>query len=289
MPGAFDPQYVVARSVLLDALEALGKQRDAVVVVGAQAIYIHTGTSDLAIPEFTIDADIAIDPALLHPLPEIESAMRAARFERGDRVGVWVARRDIDGVPARVEVDLMVPEAVGGPGRRAARLSGHAKEVARKARGLEATLVDNATLTITALDLADPRTFAVAVAGPTALLIAKLHKIGERASERQQRRLDDKDALDVLRLLRAIDTAALASTFEGLLHADVASEVTREALVLLKDLFASPRAAGSQMAVRAVGALVPAEEIAESCAVLASDLVRAVGSTPTGSDSTQKE
>jgi hypothetical protein len=78
---------------------------------------------------------MAADPALLHPLPEIESAMRAARFERGDRVGAWVARRDIDGVPAKVEVDLMVPEAVGGAGRRAARLSGHAREVARKARG----------------------------------------------------------------------------------------------------------------------------------------------------------
>jgi hypothetical protein len=36
----FDPQYVVARGVLLDALQALGEQRDAVIVVGAQAIYL---------------------------------------------------------------------------------------------------------------------------------------------------------------------------------------------------------------------------------------------------------
>lgn len=72
-----DPHYVVARSVLLDALEALGEQREAVVVVGAQAIYLHTGAIELAVPEFTIDADLTIDPALLHESPEIESAMRA--------------------------------------------------------------------------------------------------------------------------------------------------------------------------------------------------------------------
>jgi hypothetical protein len=73
--------------------------------------------------------------------------------------------RDIAGVPTKVEVGLMVPEAVGGSGRRAARLPGHGKEVARKARGLEAALVDKATTTIRALDPADLRSFAVPVAG----------------------------------------------------------------------------------------------------------------------------
>lgn len=34
------PLYVVARAVLLDALDALGEQRNAVVLVGAQAIYL---------------------------------------------------------------------------------------------------------------------------------------------------------------------------------------------------------------------------------------------------------
>jgi len=117
-----DPHYVVARSVLLDALEAFGEQRGAVVVVGAQAIYLHTGHIELAVAEFTIDADITIDPALLQDSPELESAMRAAHFEKGNRVGAWVIQRDVGGVAMNIEVDLMVPEAVGGPGRRAARL-----------------------------------------------------------------------------------------------------------------------------------------------------------------------
>ncbi len=271
-----DPQYVVARSVLLDALEGLGVQREAVVVVGAQAIYLHTGTIALAVPEFTIDADLTIDPSLLQDTPEIEAAMQAARFERGDRVGAWVARRDVAGVPSRIEVDLMVPEAVGGAGRRAARLPGHAKEIARKARGLEAALVDLARMTISALDPEDRRSFSVAIAGPTALLISKLHKISERLSEREQRRLDDKDALDVLRLLQATDTVSLAATVGRLLHVDLTRDVTREALAVLQDHFADRRSAGTQMAVRAVGALMSAEEVALSCASLASDLLAAI-------------
>ena len=271
-----DSRYIVARTVLLDALEALGEQRDAVIVVGAQAIYLHAGTTDLAVPEFTVDADLTIDPALLRATPEIESALRAAHFERGNRVGAWVATRDVAGTLVNVEVDLMVPEAVGGSGRRAARLPGHGKEVARKARGLEAALVDKARITIRALDDADPRAFDVAVAGPMALLISKLHKIAERIGEREQRRLDDKDALDILRLLQATETSTLAASIEVLLHADVAREITREALDVLKVRFTDARAAGPQMAVRAVGALMPADEVAASCSALAVDLLERI-------------
>src|SRR3989442_12824873 len=105
MPGVLDPQYVVARSVLLDALEALGDQREAVILVGAQAIYLHAGAVDLAVPELTIDADLTIDPALLRESPELESAMHSGHFERGNRVGTWHVYREIAGVRTRVEVD----------------------------------------------------------------------------------------------------------------------------------------------------------------------------------------
>jgi hypothetical protein len=275
-----DPHYIIARSVLLDALEALQGQHEAVVVVGAQAIYLHTGSSEFAVPEFTTDADITIDPALLHHSPEIESAMKMARFERGNRIGAWVTKRKVGAANVNVEVDLMVPEAVGGSGRRAARLPGHAKEVARKARGLEPTLLDKATKRIGALDPQDNRSFDVAVAGPAALLIAKLHKIVERISEREQRRLDDKDALDILRLLQAIETARLTATLFTLLEADIARDVTREALVALRTHFCDRRSAGSKMAARAAGALMSAEEVTESCATLASDLLREIAPEP---------
>ena len=35
----FDELYVLARRVLLDALDAIGPHRDAIVLVGAQAVY----------------------------------------------------------------------------------------------------------------------------------------------------------------------------------------------------------------------------------------------------------
>jgi hypothetical protein len=273
-----DPRYVLARSVLLDALEALGDQRDAVIVVGAQAVYMRTGAIELAVPEFTLDADITLDPSLVLDIPEIEAAMLGARFERGNRVGVWIASRTVAGVPARVEVDLMVPDAVGGPGRRAARLPGHAKEVARKTRGLEAALIDKNVVTLGALDSADVRAFDVAIAGPAALLIAKAHKIAERVAEREHRRLEDKDALDMLRLLQATETPVLAGMVNTLLQTDVAREVTREALAILDEHFTDARAAGPQMAVRAAGALMPADVVAASCAALAADLLREIDS-----------
>jgi len=276
MHGAVDPLYVVARSVLLDALDALGSQRKAVILIGAQAIYLHTGAIELAVAEYTTDADIALDPAALETVPEIESAMTAAGFHRGNRVGAWSVSREVGGVITKVEVDLMVPEAVGGAGSRAARLLGHAKHVARKARGLEAALIDRSMRVINALDPADARSFAIAVAGPVALMVSKLHKLQERLAEPEQRRVDAKDALDVLRLLRAIPTQDLAKTFQTLLHTDVSREVTREAIVALKDLFANTRAPGCQLAVRAAGPLANPDEIAGSCSILTTDLLQAI-------------
>jgi hypothetical protein len=46
---SYSPITVAARRVLLDALEALEAHRDALVLVGAQAIYLYTGDTDVAI------------------------------------------------------------------------------------------------------------------------------------------------------------------------------------------------------------------------------------------------
>lgn len=75
MPGELDHAYVTARSTLLDALQALGDQRVAVVLVGAQAVYLRTGEAAVAVPPYTTDADIAIDPAALVASPTLVNAM----------------------------------------------------------------------------------------------------------------------------------------------------------------------------------------------------------------------
>ena len=84
-PAVMNTLYAVARTVLLDALEALTEQRDAVVLVGAQAIYLHTGDADIAVPAFTTDGDLVIEPARLKDEPRLVEAM-----ERAQRVNVVV-------------------------------------------------------------------------------------------------------------------------------------------------------------------------------------------------------
>jgi hypothetical protein len=64
VPGEADPLYVQAREVLLDALEALGEHRASLILVGAQAIYLHTGEPGIAVAPFTTDADVVVDRRL---------------------------------------------------------------------------------------------------------------------------------------------------------------------------------------------------------------------------------
>ena len=206
MPGAPDPEYVAARRVLLDALEALSDHRAALILVGAQAIYMHTGEGDLAVAPYTTDGDIALDPAELGPAPKLEDAMRHAGFRLDEQQpGVWFGT-------GALEIDLLVPQSVSGVGTRGARLGEHGNRAARKARGLEAALVDSSPMVIPALEEQDERRFEIAVAGRAALLVAKLHKLADRRDTPD--RVEDKDALDVLRLLRASETEEIVGGSE---------------------------------------------------------------------------
>ena len=178
--------YVLARRVLLDALDALATQRGAVILVGAQAIYLHTGEGDLAVPPFTLDGDLGLDPDALRAQPKLGAMLTAAGFHRTDQPGIWGTTRPLGRTTVEVTVDLLVPDRVGGPGRRGARLGPHGNWVARKVRGLEAVLVDRAPRMIAALAPDDRRRIEVAVTGPAALLVAKLHKITEQEVKRRR-------------------------------------------------------------------------------------------------------
>ena len=164
MPGVPDPLYVAARHALLDAIEALSAHLDAVVLVGAQAVYLHTGST---------------------------------------------------------------------------------------------------------------RALDVSVAGPAGLLVAKIFKIGERAGGADRR--SDKDALDVFRLLQAVSTDEFARRMRALRAEERSRAVTEQALAQLPVLFGSPRAIGSTMAARAAAPLEAEDTIAAATAVLARDLIVAMG------------
>ena len=271
-----DPLYVAARMVLLDALEALGKQRDALTLVGAQAIYLHTGEADIAVPAFTTDGDLVIEPALLRAEPRLSGVMQDANFYAGAQPGSWIRDVVVESVLTTIPVDLLVPEKVAGPGRRAAKLGDHGDRVGRRARGLEGALVEHELRDLTSLDPNDRRTFRIRVAGPSALLVAKLHKIAERRGETRRTRLDDKDALDVLRILRSISTETLVQGLNRLRADRNAGEVTREAITYLGQLFDSSDGEGTRMAVRATERLENPATIAASCEALTNDLLSAL-------------
>lgn len=154
---------------------------------------------------------------------------------------------------------------------RGARLGPHGKRAARRAKGLEGALIDRERHTIGALDPDDGRTVELWVAGPGALLVAKVHKIAERVGN--QDRVRDKDALDVLRLLRAVETDDLASRLAILRSTELSAAVTNEAVGLLPELFGTSESAGVAMAVRAAGSGEDPATIGGSLMALIDDLL----------------
>ena len=267
MSGGPDPLYVRARTALLDAAEALAEQLDAVVLVGAQAVYIHTGDAEFAAAApYTTDADFCVAPTDLNDAPLLSELLMARGVSPGEHPGAWLSS---DGIP----VDLMVSEALAGAGSRGARLGPHGNRVARRAKGLEGALVDRKLTKITSLAPDVERSVAMLVAGPAALLVSKVHKIAERTSAGD--RITDKDALDILRLLQTTDTAALAEDLVSLANHELSAEVAAEAVSQLVPLFGSSEATGIGMAVRAARPSADADVVSASFTALVSDLVAA--------------
>jgi hypothetical protein len=281
---AIDPRYVAARRVLLDALEALAPHGRAVIVAGAQGVYLRTGLSEIGIAPYTTDGDLALDPTLLGDEPELEESMRNAGFQllepRPNRPepGVWVATARVEGEELIIPVDLIVPEgAASGGGRRGARLGPHGNRAARRAVGLEAALVDHSTMPVAALDPADTRSFEVEVAGAAALLVAKAHKIHDRLASSRPSRIDDKDAADIYRLMQTTSPDDIASRFVELRRDEIAGPATEAAITYLVDLFGRRNGEGVQMAIRALRLAIPEAQVATLTTSYISRLLPALG------------
>lgn len=280
MTEAVAAEYVAARRAVLDALAALRKQPDPVVMVGAQAVYLRTGSVDfdVAVAPFTTDADLVLNPALLGGVPQVDEVMRAAGFTPSNQPGTWLTEVEVGDRRFEVPVDLLVPEALAGSGRRAARLPEQGKNVARRSRGLEVALVDNGLMSVSSFDDADDRTFDVAVAGTAALFIAKAHKLAERVSARPYRadRVKPKDASDVFRLLQAEPAAQVGRRLGELARDPVAGEVVVSGVQHLVDLFGRRGSPGVQLAVQALSAgAVPRDRVVALLVAYLAELQRA--------------
>lgn len=193
MSGEVDPMYQQARRVLLDVIANLDGLRRSVVLVGAQAVHLRVADVPSQLVAYTTDGDIAIDPATVAPEPDFAAVMEAAGMRKGDQPGIWSPKNGGADAPT---VDLLVPQAFAtAPGKRGAVLRGHSANAARYVPGIEGCLVDCDELVIGSLETSDTRRFRLRVAGPGALLIAKLHKLGDRiGDERRRDRIEPKDA-----------------------------------------------------------------------------------------------
>ena len=268
-PGELDIEYVDARRVLLDALGAFGPQIGAVTLIGAQAVYLRTLDRLTDYQPYTTDADLVLDPGQLSDLPTLGDAMRDAGFILTDEPGIWEARFDREGADEQVAVpvDLIVPESIAPTaGRRSARLpGGHGKNTARKSTGVEGALVDRGPIEISALDPGDDRRIVVDVAGEAALLVAKLHKLGDRLTRPD--RLHPKDAGDVYRLFDVLGPTEMAERIQFLL-ADGRSAATAQQAIAYGDIiFDGPNSVGVDLASRALRTALPAATVVSTVIV----------------------
>ncbi|WP_440103774.1 hypothetical protein [Streptosporangium sp. H16] len=147
---------VVARRVLLDALQALHEHSNAIVLVGAQAVHLRTTGVVLASSPYTSDADLSLNPKLVLDEPLLNEAMRGAGFElpASGNPGQWFRAEMISGQSHLIEVDLLVPEAFapGNKKRRRVSLPPHDEKATRRILGLEATLFDHSPLQVPSLE-----------------------------------------------------------------------------------------------------------------------------------------
>lgn len=257
-----------ARKALLDALEALGDHLDALVLVGAQAIYFHTSNITTVVADATRDADLAINKNKLKNSPTLEFALKESGFTLGDQPGRWIS--DFGTL-----VDIMMPEAFIPGSNRAGGTSPHDRLSARSTVGIEGCLIDNQLKKIDSLDRQDFRSFEVSVAGPGGLLIAKLHKVGERIALASS--IENKDAFDIYKLLLAIPVEELAERVKLISQDGFSKDSTATGLRYLDDLFAiGADAPGSKLAAEAVRDIDDMDVIAQSVSSLAKDLLNSL-------------
>lgn len=235
-----------SRRAILDVVgNVLVPHWESLTLVGAHAVILQTQNLDVSISA-TGDGDLGVTPSLVLEEPTIDALMRAAGFApRTDaRPGLWGRgrRRARDGETVWDEqIDLIAGEGLSGntkAGKRSvAALSGHGRSVGNTP-GIELAAFDRSIVTVN--DLMDPqRSIQVNVAGHAALICAKAYKLGERLDD-GGRRLRDKDAGDLWRILRCADQAAVTVVFAEYDSHDVIGQNVKTGRAYVANVLRSP-------------------------------------------------
>lgn len=216
-----DARYGAAasRRLLINTIKALQEFAQSATVVGAHAVHVWVEQAWGPIEmEATRDGDVVINPVFVAESPKLLDLMGriGAAPALPDRPGVYgyVSESELPSAE-RITVDLIVPEAYAGPGRRAARIPGQGN-AATRALGLELGVWDRHPTTLSTVDGPTDGTRAF-VAGPAALLVAKAHKVHERLQQVITRpdRLRPKDSGDVALLMMVSSGEDAAETMSA--------------------------------------------------------------------------
>ena len=103
-----------------------------------------------------------------------------------------------------------------------------------------------------------------------------MHKITERHSGNRRDRLDNKDAFDVYRILRAVESDPLAREFHAMLDDPTAREVVADAGVLFGEYFGNESGVGTRMVGEYVESLEEPQFFVASSVALSVDLLRLI-------------
>lgn len=265
-----DPDLIEARRLLLVVLASLQPHRDALVVIGAQAVHERTkGLVDVD-STATSDADIGVDPALLATVPDLFEAMLAAGFARAsnDRPGIYSMGGALnkEGRPLPPSIDLIAPEASAGKGSRAATLSGHRRGSVSRANGIEMAMLDKDVFDLGPIGQEGGPTIRVNVAGTGALLAAKAWKLSDRLADADAgkgHRVRPKDAGDVWRLMATSDPAHVRETFDRCARGGLYGASVEQGRRFLVDQFSSG-GRGVELAVLSMDMTVDRESVIET-------------------------
>ncbi|TAM58745.1 hypothetical protein EPN52_10035 [bacterium] len=228
------------------------------------------------VPPFTIDSDLVLDLQHCISHAPIKTHLETLGYSlRDGQPGLYQAPNLPKEAQAAGGVDLFVPAADAiGKHRRDANIPGD-PGAARRQRGLELAIIDRSTLIIHSLDPRDTRTVEALVAGPAALLAAKLIKIGERL---RSGRVEPKDVLDVYRILSSRDAAALAETLRLFRDHKIAGPIIVEAVTCMHDEFTGDTARALRLLEQYLDPYPIKAEVVEATRLLTEELLAALGS-----------